>query len=36
MLSIVTLFSVSVPLMAPAGALFFATKLAADKHVSYP
>jgi hypothetical protein len=32
MMSIVTLFSVTVPLVAPAGALFFGAKLAADKY----
>jgi hypothetical protein len=32
MSSIVTLFSVTSPLIAPAGALFFATKLATDKY----
>lgn len=34
MTSIVTLFSVTVPLIAPAGALFFAAKLVADKYVN--
>ena len=32
MMTIVTLFSVTVPLVAPAGALFFGAKLAADKY----
>ena len=32
MMTIVTLFSVTVPLIAPAGALFFGAKLAADKY----
>ena len=32
MVSIVTLYSVTSPLIAPAGALFFATKLATDKY----
>ena len=35
MTSIVTLFSVTVPLIAPAGALFFAAKLVADKYVCH-